>query len=88
MSSKIMIVWLILLTAWVGFDAWNDHKNLQLRNRAVKIRAEKFEEIDGNFETVNGNFESLDARFKSLVKYINGPLKDEIARVNKYSHKH
>jgi len=45
MSNKIIIVWLILLTAWVGFDSHTESGNRQLRRQ-------KFEEIYANMNTI------------------------------------
>jgi len=74
MSTKVIAVWLILLTAWVVWGDFNQHKNLQLRNNRVDIRKQKFENVDANL--------------KALREYINGPLRDELNEMKGYLHKH
>jgi hypothetical protein len=74
MSTKVITVWLILLTAWVGLNYITQDTNRQERNLGVQIRNQKFENIDANL--------------KSLEQYINGPLRDELNEMKKYLHKH
>jgi cell division protein FtsB len=74
MSTKIITVWLILLTAWVGFSEVSEYENLQVRKSATEIRQQKFEDIYANL--------------KSLEQFINGPLRDELNEIKKYLHKH
>ncbi len=74
MSTKVIIVWLTLLTAWIAFDSIDQHKNIQVRKTQLTIRNQKFENIEANF--------------KRLDKFLNGPLKDELNEIKKYLHKH
>ena len=74
MGTKVITVWLILLTAWVGFNDISEYMNLQVRIRATEIRKQKFENID--------------ASLKSLEQFVNGPLRDKVNEVAKNSHKH
>lgn len=88
MSTKVLTVWLILLTAFVGVTEFYQHRNLELRNANKQGRTEKFAEIDQNFEIMNQNFEHVDANTKSLERYLNGPLRDELNEIKKYLHEH
>jgi hypothetical protein len=81
MSTKVITVWLILLTAWVVFGDMFRHENLELRNKRVEIRKQKFEEIDANLKY-------LKAETETLRQHINGPLNDSLNEMQKYSHKH
>jgi hypothetical protein len=88
MSTKILTVWLILLTVFVGATEFYRHKNLELRNSNKQGRIEKFAEIDQNFEIMNQNFERVDANMRSLEQYLNGPLRDELKEIKRYLHEH
>jgi hypothetical protein len=81
MSTKGLTVWLILLTAWVGFNDISRYWNKQERNLNVLIRKQKFENIDANLKSLNTNL-------KSLEEFVNGPLRDKLDEIAKYSHKH
>lgn len=52
MSTKVITVWLILLTAWVGFSEMAQYRNLQVRNSQLEIRKEKFENFDANLKSL------------------------------------
>ena len=81
MSTKIIFIWLILLTAWVVWSGYSEYENLQLRKSNTMYRNQKFKDIDANLEY-------LDSSLKSLEKYVNGPLRDGLNELGKYSHKH
>jgi len=70
MGKATIIIWLILLTAWVGFSEFLQHEHLQVRNSGTMYRNQKFEEVN--------------AHFKSLEQYINGTLREELNEGNKY----
>ena len=74
MSTKVITVWLFLLTAFVGVSECSYHQNLQLRNTNTVLRNQRFENIEANL--------------KSLEQFIDGPLTDKLNEIAKYSHKH
>lgn len=74
MRTKVITVWLILLTAWVVFSEITQHNNLELRQSNTVNRNQRFENIDANL--------------KSLGEFINGSLRDELNEIRKYSHEH
>jgi cell division protein FtsB len=81
MSTKVITVWLILLTAWVGFNDIARHRNLQVRQSNTANRNQRFENIEANLK-------SLDANLKSLEQFINGPLRDKVNEIGKYLQEH
>lgn len=74
MSNKGITIWLILLTAWVGYQDFAMSFNVD--NRRANL--EKRKQI----------FENFDARFESLEKYINEELNPRIDQIGKYAHEH
>jgi hypothetical protein len=83
--NKLIIVWLVLLTGWVGIQEWQQYTNLQISNSNTQIRKQRYEEIVNGFESVQ---EVMDERFAGLEEYINGPLREQLEWVGERAHEH